>query len=155
MTLGAELFAVLIQRAVTTGGDEMAGVDWSAWVVQQGVPFTILAGVIYAILKGMFVLKRETEIRDENLAKSEARCTAEMTALVERHEKELAQVRLDYQRWLTEAESRRTEMAAAFLSQLAEWRLTAKQWEGLALETMADMRARLAETAEVRRGPGP
>jgi hypothetical protein len=75
MTLGAELFAVLIQRAVTTGGDEMAGVDWSAWVVQQGVPFTILAGVIYAILKGMFVLKRETEIRDENLAKSEARCT--------------------------------------------------------------------------------
>lgn len=133
----------------------MAGFDWPAWALQQGVPFALLAALIWAIQSGKFVLRREADIRDVQMVKTEEKHAAEMQALRESHEKELAQVRLDYQRWLTEAESRRTEMAAAFLSQIAEWRLTATRWESLALETMADMRARMSETAEVRRGAGP
>lgn len=156
MTLGAEMFTLLVQQ-VGNGGDAVV-LDW-AWVFQQGVPFTLEAVAIWAILTGKVVLKRENETRDVHIARLDAQIErmdakheSDKKALAVEHEKELTQVRLDFERRLTEAESRKSEMAAAYEARLSRMDAALTRWEATAWE-LAGMAKVAISATEAGRGP--
>lgn len=119
-------------------------VDWITLAREFGLPLTMLAGGLWAVLTGRVMTTREVAAREAQIQREREDHAADRAEWERRYQAMVA----SYDARLIEGEQRYQAMVAAYESRLARLESLVSQWQGMFMEVVGATKA-LARTKDV------